>query len=247
MFNEVENVPRIRDELLPVVEELAKLHAVEVILVDDGSMDSTREKLDGAFSELGDPNLRFEIVSHKVNRGLGAALRTGFALCSGDVVVSVDSDGTYPFNEISDLIFCLEPDFDLVTASPYHPNGSVEGVPAYRLLLSRGCSLGYRFLVDRQIHTYTCMFRAYRRGVIDNVVFESDGYLGVTELMVKAMLQGYRAAEYPAVLRKRSIGASKANIVRTIRDHLRFQTSILLNRSNPESLVQEPEGNRAPT
>ena len=91
------------------------------------------------------------------------------------------------------------------------------------------------------------MFRAYRRSVIDSVVFESDGYLGVTELMVKAVLQGYRAVEYPTVLRKRSIGSLKANIARTIRDHLRFQTSILLNRSNPESLVREPEGNRAST
>ena len=107
MFNEVENVPRIRDELLPVVEELAKLHVVDVVLVDDGSIDSSREMLDEAFSELGGSNLRFEIMSHEVNRGLGAALRTGFAACSGDVVVGVDSDGPYPFNEIPDLIFLL--------------------------------------------------------------------------------------------------------------------------------------------
>ena len=247
MFNEAENVPRIRAELQPEVDELTRLHEVDVVLVDDGSTDGTFDELARAFSSTGGPQLRFEIVRHRTNQGLGAALRTGFASCAGDVIVTVDSDGSYEFSEISALLFCLDPDVDLVTASPYHPNGNVEGIPAFRLLLSRGCSLGYRLLLDRQIHTYTCMFRAYRRSVIDNVEFESDGYLAVTELMVKAMLHGYRAVEYPAVLRKRSLGTSKANIARTIRDHLRFQASVFLKRSNPESLIGEPEGNRAST
>ena len=247
MFNEAENVPRIHFELQPVVDELTRLHEVDVVLVDDGSTDGTFDELARMFSALGGPQLRFEIVRHQSNQGLGAALRTGFASCAGDVIVTVDSDGSYEFSEISALLLCLDPNIDLVTASPYHPNGRVEGIPAYRLLLSRGCSLGYRLLLDRKIHTYTCMFRVYRRSVIDNVVFEGDGYLAVTELMVKAMLMGYRVVEYPAVLRKRSRGTSKANIARTVRDHLRFQTSVLLNRSNPESLMHEPEGNRAST
>jgi dolichol-phosphate mannosyltransferase len=65
---------------------------------------------------------------------------------------------------------------DIVTASPYHPHGGVVGVPLFRLVLSQGSSLIYRLLVDRNIHTYTCLYRAYRREVIDSIQFVSDGF-----------------------------------------------------------------------
>ena len=170
-FNEAGNVPRLQRELLPVVRELAVLHHVEVILVDDGSTDGTHTALATAFMGATGPHLQFGIAWHRDNRGLGAAIRTGFASSSGEVVVTADSDGSYEFGEIPALTSCLEPGVDIVTASPYHTNGRVEGVPAYRLLLSRGCSLIYRLLVDRKIRTYTSLFRAYRRTVIENVPF----------------------------------------------------------------------------
>ena len=78
------------------------------------------------------------VLSHEQNRGLGAALRTGFAHSRSDVVVTTDADGTYEFGEILGLCALLLPDVDVVTASPYHPEGGVDGVPAYRLLLSQG-------------------------------------------------------------------------------------------------------------
>jgi dolichol-phosphate mannosyltransferase len=67
--------------------------------------------------------------------------------------------------------------------------------------------------------------------VIERVPFESDGFLAGTELMVKAMLSGYRVVEYPSVLHRRAFGASKAKIARTIWAHLKFQSSVLLHRS----------------
>jgi dolichol-phosphate mannosyltransferase len=117
-----------------------------------------------------------------------------------------------------------------VTASPYHPAGSVIGVPAYRLVLSRVSSAIYRLLVDRRLHTYTSLFRAYRRQVVEQVPFESDGYLAGTELLVNGMLMGYRVAEYPAVLSTRVFGVSKAKMVRTIVAHLGFQARVLWRR-----------------
>jgi len=62
------------------------------------------------------------------------------------------------------------------------------------------------------------------------VPFESNGFLAGTELMVNAMLMGYKVAEYPAVLHARTFGTSKARIMRTISAHLKFQTSVLLRR-----------------
>lgn len=228
-YNEAENVQAMRDELLPEVGRLANGRSVELVLVDDGSTDRTWRTLHEVFAGHDFP-ASVVTVQHEHNRGLGAALRTGFAAATGKIVVTTDSDGTYKFCEIPSLLGILAPGVDIVTASPYHPLGNVQNVPGYRLLLSRGSSAIYRLLVDPRVHTYTALFRAYRREVLDHVSFEADGFLAGTELLVKAMLAGYRVAEYPTVLHVRTRGASKAKLARTILAHLRFQIRTLMHR-----------------
>jgi dolichol-phosphate mannosyltransferase len=228
--NEADNVPKIRQEFFPVVAELAKTRSVEVIFVDDGSSDGTWQALVNAFGHKYLPGVAIKFERHAINRGLGAAIRTGFAAAEGEVIVTTDSDSSYKFAEIPALLACLTPGVDMVTASPYHPQGGIIGVPAYRLVLSQGSSLMYRFLVSWQVHTYTALFRAYRRKVIERVPFEADGFLAVTEILVNGMLMGYRVAEYPAVLHSRVFGVSKAKLVRTIKAHLKYQGQVLLYR-----------------
>lgn len=237
-YNELDNVPKIHREFFPVAAQLAELHSLEVVFVDDGSTDGTGRALRDAIGNGHLPEMSVRFERHPVNRGLGAALRTGFAAARGEVIATTDSDGTYRFSELSTLLSYLTPDVDVVTASPYHPAGGVEGVPAYRLILSRGSSVIYRLLVDWRVHTYTCLFRAYRRQVIERVSFESDGFLAGTELLVKAMLTGYRVAEYPTVLHSRVSGVSKAKLARTILAHLGFQACVLLHRLNLVSFAE---------
>lgn len=239
-YNEVENITKLHGELLPVVEELAatgwngaadKNHHVEVLFVDDGSRDGTHDRLVEQFGGSQPAGVTFRFCKHEVNQGLGAAIRTGFSHADGNILVTVDCDGTYKFAEIPAMLTCLAPDVDIVTASPYHPEGHVVGVPADRLVLSRGSSFLYRVLVDPRIYTYTALFRAYRAEVIRSITFESNGFLAGTELLVKAILSGYRVAEFPAVLHRRTYGVSKAKIAQTIRSHLRFQGRIFVYRT----------------
>jgi dolichol-phosphate mannosyltransferase len=199
---------------------------VEVVFIDDGSTDATYARLQEITADQSD----MRIVQHPVNKGLGAALHTGFANAVGDVIVTADSDGTYRFDEIQPLLSYMKPGIDIVTASPYHKAGGIENVPTYRIILSRGSSFIYQIIVDRHIATYTALFRAYRREVVRRVPFKSPGFLAGTELMVNAMLMGYTVAEYPTVLHARQAGASKAKIFRIIRAHLKFQGSVLLRR-----------------
>jgi dolichol-phosphate mannosyltransferase len=239
-FNEIDNLPKLNAEFFPVMAQLAQTRSVEVVFVDDGSTDGTARALRGAFVDHPAGPVRVALAQHERNRGLGAALRTGFAAAHGDVLVTTDSDGTYRFSEIPALLARLEAGADIVTASPYHPAGGVAGVPAYRLVLSQGSSFLYRLLVDRRVHTYTALFRAYRRAVVEAVPFAADNYLAGTELLVKAMLAGFRVVEYPAVLHARMYGVSKARLMRTIRAHLGFQGRVVLHRLGIRRLVSPP-------
>ena len=237
-YDEIDNVTKLVSELIPVTQKLAANQTVELILVDDGSTDGTLSSLQeylGDNSVLNEISVKFE--RHSQNLGLGAAIRTGFAAATGQIIVTTDSDGTYKFENIPFLLQHLTDEIDIVTASPYHPGGEVVGVSGNRLLLSKGSSLIYRILVDWKIHTYTCLFRAYRRTVIENIFFTANGFLAGTELLVKAMVAGYRVIEFPATLHSRSYGVSKAKIVRTIWAHLQFQTLVLLHRLHLKPLV----------
>ncbi len=225
-FNEEGGIPTLERTLFPVVEQLRRQQSVQVVLVDDGSRDDTPRLLD----ELAAAHPGVQVVKHARNMGLGVATRTGFAHARGAVVIVTDSDGTYPFTEIPPLLACLTPEVDIVTSSALHPAGGVAGVPAYRLLFTRGAALLYRILVRWDVHTYTAMFRAYRREVLANVESTAEGFLMPAEILSNAILQGYRVAEYPTVLHVRRQGQSKAKIARTILAHLRFQWKLFVRR-----------------
>lgn len=237
-YNEAEGVPAFVLGMTPVLEEInRRFGSCELLLVDDGSQDGGPEAFASAFEEgLRSGRVRLLRSDGSTappgvtgqNRGLGAALRAGFEAARGDIIVTTDADGTYAFSEIPRMLEALTPEVDLVTASPYHPEGAVEGVPAYRLLLSRGASLLYRGLLRPDVYTYTSMFRAYRRKVLEQVRFRSPGYLSQAEILAEAMLAGFVVAEHPAVLRVRAYGQSKAKVARIIGDHLRFQQQLLL-------------------
>lgn len=245
-FNEVDNIHKLEMELIPILDGLAGFRLpdgtvitdIETVFVDDGSKDDTLPGLESAFGKLARRNITFQFKRHEFNRGLGAALRTAFDAVTGEIILTTDSDGTYRYATIPEMLRYLESDISIVTASPYHPDGEVVGVPAYRIFLSRGSSLLYRLLLNWKIHTYTALFRVYRREVIDRIGFVADDYLGATELMVKAMLSGFKVAEYPAALHRRVFGVSKAKLIRTIISHLRFQFALLLHRLAIKSLFE---------
>jgi len=246
-YNEEDNVAKLKAEFFPVVEKLVgsqlpadgQIDSVEVIFVDDGSKDNTFNTLKNAFGEYKFAGLSISFKKHAVNRGLGAALRTGLQASTGRIIVTTDSDGTYKFSTIPTMLQLMKRDVAIVTASPYHPQGEVVGVPPFRIFLSRGSSLLYRLLLSWKIHTYTALFRAYRREVIDQIPFAANDFLGQTELMVKAMLKGYKVDEFPAALHRRVFGVSKARLIQTIKSHLTFQTRLLLHRLHIRSMFAE--------
>lgn len=232
-YNEAENIDTLADTLFTQLDALTD-YRYEVVFVDDGSTDGTWPLLNKFYSET----TSVQLIRHPKNRGLGAAMRSGFQAATGDVLLTTDSDASYPFSEIPYLLNCLSPDVSMVTASPYHPQGAVQQVSPHRLALSRGCSLAYRVLLNSSIYTFTSLFRAYRRPLIDQLPFESDDFLACAELLIRALMNGHRVIEYPCELRTRVHGVSKIRMAQTIASHIRMQSRILFQPSTLRSATR---------
>jgi dolichol-phosphate mannosyltransferase len=167
------------------------------------------------------------IVSHPDNRGLGAALRTGFGHATGDWIITTDSDCTYHPRHLPDMIRLMEHGADVVVASPYHPAGGVGNVPAYRIFLSRNLSRLYALVVGRHVYTYTSLCRIYRADLVRALTFNADGFLSMAEILVGTLMAGAKVVEFPTVLNLRQYGESKVAIARLMGQHLRFLTRVL--------------------
>lgn len=223
--NEEEAVRFLPEKLFPSLARLAQHRPVELILVDDGSHDGTWMEL-SRLEQTHNP-FAISLVQHPTNRGLGAALRTGYTRASHEIIVNLDADGTYPFAIVSLLVAQIDAGADVATASPYHPHGDVEGVSALRLFFSRGASYCYRLLVDRHIYTWTAMVRAYRRSVLVGAISPENGFLHVAMTLVEARRRGAVVVEVPAILSTRRVGQSKAKVAKITRAHLRYMAGVL--------------------
>jgi glycosyltransferase involved in cell wall biosynthesis len=186
------------------------------VFVDDGSTDTTWATLERIFGDRNDVSL----VRHPRNQGIAAAIRTGILRSRTEIVCSIDCDCSYDPLLLRDMIPLLGDGVDLVTASPYHPDGTVRNVPPWRLGLSRSLSRLYRMLLGSPLSTYTSCFRVYRRAVVAECRADRGGFLGIAELLGRIVLAGGTVVEYPATLEVRVLGRSKMKILRTIMGHL---------------------------
>jgi len=217
MCNEEESIEILREKLALLQKRLEPDFDVEYCLVDDGSTDSTWDMMGSAVPE----NASFVRRKHIVNRGVGAAIRTGLAASSGLIVCTIDADCSYPPEDLYSLIQrIVSGEADIAVASPYHPAGGVVGVKRWRIVLSRHCSRLYRWLSPLKLHTYTSIFRAYTGEAAKQLSFASDGFVSAAEILFSADREGFRICEVPLVLRARQRGYSKIRILRTISAHL---------------------------
>lgn len=232
----------LADRLAALRDRLAPEYELECVLVDDGSADKTVACVGPAFKDFAN----VKVVEHGRNRGAGAAMRSGFQAATGEVLCTIDADCTFDPLEIPKMLEAMQREnADIGIGSPYHPEGGVENVVPWRLFLSKGASLMHRSISRSKLYSYTSFLRAYRREVLEKVQFNSDGFVSVTEILMKALLMGYTAVEIPTVLRRRVTGVSKMNVYRNVVSHLRLGCSVLYWRlkygSLPGRVSSQPE------
>lgn len=225
-YNEEEGIPSLSTKINPLLKEIGKQFDLELLFVDDGSKDKTHSLLQSTFGHL--PYVK--ILCHEKNRNLGAAMRTGFAAATGDLVATMDSDCTYDPTGLVDMINLIDESTSIVTASPYHPQGGVKNVPAYRLFLSKGIALAYRLVTGIKIHTFTALFRVYKKDVITSVKFNSPDFLATAEILINAHTAGHGVREFPAVLNVREYGVSKIRLLRVMKSHAKYLAKLSWER-----------------
>lgn len=211
-FNEEKNVQRYRDELWSVLESLNL--DFEVVLVDDGSKDSTAVEI----KKIIKPQLRLE--RHEVNKGLGAAVRTGITAATGEWLVVLDGDLTFHPNLIPRLLESVKahPEVDFVIGSP-NLGGYGAGIPVWRLVISKLANTVYRILLGEPITSINQIFRLYKTEQLKQLHLSSVGFDINAEILFKLVFKGKNFVEVPAELTMRLHGVSKLNYFREVRRH----------------------------
>jgi glycosyltransferase involved in cell wall biosynthesis len=169
----------------------------ELVIVNDGSRDETGW-LAQEFARLR-PNVR--VLHHRINRGLGQALRTGFSGCRGDYIVVVDLDLSYAPEHIALLLKKIrDTQAGVVVASPYMAGGCVSNVPWLRRVLSVWANRFLSITAKRNLATLTGMVRVYDAEFLRSLNLRSDGMEINPEIIHKAFLLKTPIEEVPAHL-----------------------------------------------
>ena len=213
-YNEEAGIQGVMGALLKSLSDLQPAVESEIIVVDDGSVDRTSDVVRGIDHD------DVVLISHEVNRGYGAALKTGIRHARFDWVLITDADGTYPSSAIRDL-FLEREGFDMIVGDR---SGTANAIPLIRRppkwLLQKLAS----YLSRRQIPDLNSGLRLIRHGAVEEFRHILPEGFSFTATITLAMLSsGYNVKYVPISYLKRK-GTSK---VRPIYDTLNFLRLII--------------------
>jgi glycosyltransferase involved in cell wall biosynthesis len=185
VYNERDTIDEIIRRVLAVPIRL------ELIVVDDCSTDGTREQLQALQRELG-----FTLILQPANGGKGAALRTGFAKVSGEIVIIQDADLEYSPEEYPSLIELIcTGRADVVYGSRFLGRHRVFLFTHYAG--NRALTLLTNILYNTMLTDMETCFKVMRAEVLRSMTLKSNGFGIEPELTAKIFKRGYRVYEIP--------------------------------------------------
>ncbi len=187
VFNEVSHVNAVLDQVRP--------YSRDVLVVDDGSTDGTREQLQRRDD--------VRVLTHAENRGYGAALISAFDYARRhgfDYLVTIDCDGQHEPQRIPAFVQACR-DADLISGSRYlqrFPGDSAP--PAGRRRINQLVTTELNQRLRLHLTDAFCGFKAYRVSVLSDLHLSETGYAMPLELWVQAAHAGWRIQEFPVPL-----------------------------------------------
>jgi glycosyltransferase involved in cell wall biosynthesis len=179
----------------------------EVIVVNDGSSDYTKDILDELEKQY--PGLK--VIHHPHNGGYGRALRTGFASAAKELIFYTDGDAQYDARELKLLLPALKDGVDVVNGYKIDRSD-----PLHRVIIGKIYQWGVKFLFGLRLRDVDCDFRLITRSVFDKIKLESDSGAICVEMMRKIQDAGFVVAEIPVHHYHRAYGKSQFFNIRRI-------------------------------
>lgn len=177
IFNEKETL----HEIVGRVRAVEAMDVKEIILVDDCSTDGTRDLMESGFEEP-----IFKKLYHSVNQGKGAALRTGFAAATGDIVVVQDADLEYDPNELPGLLRpIINNQADVVFGSRFMGGGAHRVVFYWHMLGNKFLTMLSNMMSNLNLTDMECCYKLFRREVLEKITIEEDRFGVEPELTAK--------------------------------------------------------------
>jgi glycosyltransferase involved in cell wall biosynthesis len=198
VYNEFESIKTILDRV-----HATKL-AHEIIVVDDGSKDGTRdllEKLDG--------KRKIRVILHEKNQGKGAAVRTGMEAAKGDVLLIQDADLEYDPRDYPELLRPIEENLaDVVYGSRFL--GRAHRVTMFwHMVANKSLTLMTTILYDTILTDMETGYKVFRREVIEGMTIRANSFNFEPEFTAKILKRKYRIFEVPITFNPRDYSQGK--------------------------------------
>ena len=213
VFNEEENLDELIQRCLSACDRTGRLF--EIILVDDGSSDSSAEKID-----LAAKHNSGKVVGVFLNRNYGqhAAVFAGFKQSIGDIVITLDADLQNPPEEIPRLVDAMDKGYDVVGSVRTHRQDTL-----FRKAASAIINKGVQKSTGVMMHDYGCMLRAYRRHVVEAMLMCKEHS---TFIPILANSFARITTEIPVKHEARKQGQSKYSLMKLVILHFDLLTSM---------------------
>ncbi len=233
--NEGGNIEKILDMTLNSAQ-------CDILVVDDNSIDSTRDQVRSFFSSK-----RVFMIEREAKLGLGTAYITGFkwGLMRGyELFFEMDADLSHDPNMIPHFVSEINKGYDVVVGSRYMKGTiSVVGWDFRRLLLSKFANFYIKSLTPLKRFTdVTSGFRCYRREVFDVIALDqikSNGYAFQIEMLYRCYMAGLRIGEIPIIFYERNGGSSKMD-KRVVREAMILPFRLLYERLFFKNILKKP-------
>ena len=209
------------DTILQTLERVLAVPIVsEVIIVNDGSVDGTKELLETVTDS------RVRVIHHAVRRGKGAAIRTGIPSVTGPLVVIQDADMEYlpeQLPRLSDLI--LRGEATVVYGSRFR--GTIQDMRAINRIGNRFLTMVTNILFRSHLTDEATCYKMFRTDILQSIPLQCTRFEFCPEVTAKILRQGIRIAEVPIDYLARPHSAGKKirwwDLVDAIRTLVRFR------------------------